>query len=199
MKIFSVLLVILMCFCTISQNMKLIELIQEHQKSKQNFAVQDAYKLIYQGVFGVAHILDNQHMAKKYLADEFESTTASDKIDLIENISVSGKIVRLNLQPYKYRNGDIDQLFQAMLKSAQEISGSQQEFLKLWDEFKQAVFDEKLNFNVTDLNKFDAKVKLHNYPAMHHSENYRTANNPAYRVLRKEDAIRLIETQKLKF
>lgn len=179
--------------------MKLIELIEEHQKSKENFAIQDAYKLIYQAVFGVAHILDNQQMAKKYLQDELESIIASDKIDLIECISVSGKIVRLNLQPYKYRNGDIDQLFQAILKSAREISGSQREFLKLWEEFKHTVLENRLNFNLEELNRFDAKVKSQNYPAMHHSESYRTTNNPAYRVLMKEDAISLIRNQNLKF
>jgi len=188
-----------MCFCSSPQNMELVELIGEHQKSKKDFAVQDAYKLIYQCVFGVAHILDNQEMAKKYLESEIESIIASDKIDLIENISLSGEIVRLNLQPYKFQSGDTELLFQAMLRSAQEICGSQKEFLKLWNVFKQAVLDNKLNFSLEELKKFDTKVKSQNYPAMHHSENYRVANKPAYRVLRKEDAIDLIKNQNLKF
>ena len=120
---------------------------------------------------------------------------SADNIDLIENISLLGEIVRLNLQPYKFRNGDVDQLFQAMIKSVRNISGQQKEFVKLWNEFKRAVLDGKLDFDLDELTLFDAKVKSQNYPAMHHSEGYRIANNPAYRVLTKNDALKLIENQ----
>jgi hypothetical protein len=181
----NILYILLMsCFCVKSERAKLVELIQQHQGTKKNFEIQDAYKLIYQGVFGVGHILDNPQMAKKYLEQEFESVIASDTEALIENISVSGEIVRINLRPYKYRNGDIEKLFEAMVHSAEEISGSQKRFLGLWNEFKQAVLNGQLDFNKNELVIFDNQVKSDYYPAMHHSSAYREANQAAYRVLK---------------
>ena len=171
---------------------KLIQIIQQHQNTKKNFEIQDTYKLIYQSVFGIQHILDDKERAKIYLQQEFESINTDGHEDLIENISVSGGTVRLNLRPFKNRNGNIDHLFQAMLHSAEEIASSVQEFLDLWNQFKQAVFRAELNFDKTELSAFDHKMKLENYPARHHSAAYRAANRPAYRVLKRKFADRLV-------
>jgi len=193
------LLLLTICFCAQSEQTTLIELIQEHQRSKKNFTVQDAYKLIYQSVFGVAHIVDNPAAAKKYLEHEFETVIASDELELLENISLSGEIIRLNLQPYKFQNGDTDQLFHAMLKSVEEISGNQKEFLKLWNEFRQNVLKGKLDFDKQELKIFDEEVKADNYPTRHHSSGYREANQPAYRVLKKDIAENLLTLQNITF
>jgi hypothetical protein len=174
------------------RRIKLIKLIQQHQNTKKNFEIQDAYKLIYQSVFGIRHILDNLEKAKNYLQQEFESINADNYENLIEKISVSGEIVRLNLRPFKYRNGNSDRLSQAMLLSAEEIYGSAAEFLDFWNQFKEAVFIDELNFDTADLSVFDHKVKSENYPSQHHSAAYRAANRPAYRVLKSNFANQLI-------
>ena len=175
--------------CITTENTRLVGLIRSHQKTKKKFGIQDAYKLIYQSVFGVAHILDNPDRAKKYLEQEMMTVPASDHLPLIENISISGDIVRINLQPYKFYGGNTDLLFEAMVASAREINGTQQEFLELWDEFKHAVLNSSLNFDKQELIDFDVKVKSENYPARHHSSDYREANQPAYRVLKRSVAL----------
>ncbi len=164
---------------------KLIELIREHQDKKKYFEIQDAYKLIYQSVYGIGHILANPAMAQRYLAQEFKSINAIDDEALIENISIPGEIVRLNLRPYKQQKVHINRLFQAMMRSAAEISGSREKFLDLWNQFNQAVLNSDLNFDKQQLKIFDGKAKSENYPVMHHSRAYREANRPAYRVLKK--------------
>ena len=169
-----------------SKRSKLIVLIRKHQKIKKNFEIQDAYKLIYQSVFGIGHIIVNPELARKYLEQEFDSVCAIDNERLIENISISGEIVRLNLRPYKYRNGSIYRLFQAMLRTAGEISGSREDFLERWNDFKQAVINGKLNFDKKELKIIDDRVRAENYPAMHHSAAYKEANQPAYRVLKSD-------------
>jgi hypothetical protein len=170
---------------------KLIELIREHQRIKKNFEIQDAYKLIYQSVFGIGHILDNPQKARDYLKQEFDSVRAVDDESMIENISISGEIVRLNLRPYKYRNGSIDLLFQAMVRSSEEISGSREDFLMLWDQFKQAVLNGELMFPTKELKIFAQQAQSANYPARHHSAAYKQANHPAYRVIKRDLAERL--------
>jgi len=173
----------------------IIKLIKEQQNSKRNLEIQDVYKMIYQGVFGVAHILDNPAKAKQYLEQEFQSIEPSANEKLIENISVSGEVVRLNLRSYKFQNGNVNLIFEAMKRSAKEIKGSQQQFLTVWDEFKQAVFNGELNFEKEELLTFDSKMKSSNYLVMHHSQGYRDTNHPAYRILTKKCAKQLLSDQ----
>lgn len=175
----------------------LVQLIKKHQRIKKYFTIQDAYKLIYQSVFGIRHILTNPELAKLNLEQEFEAIGAEDSENIIENISISGEIVRLNLRPYKYRNGDVDRLFDAMLKSAADIIGSKEMFLRLWHEFKSAVLNGKLSFDQNELIIFDKKVLNEAYPAMHHSPAYRNANHPAYRVLSRINAEKTLAYQNI--
>jgi hypothetical protein len=176
-----------------------ITFIQHHQASKKCFAIQDAYKLIYQSVFGIEHLLSDVEAAKCYLEREVNAIIAGDAEELIENISPSGDVVRLNLKPYKFRHGNPDRLFQAMLSTAEQIKGSQEDFLKWWEFFKQAVIQNKLDFDLTKLEAFDQKAQSENYPPLHHSIQYREANRPAYRVLKREIAEQLLLTQTVEF
>ncbi len=183
MKIF--LITMLFCCCFQTDNNSLIPLIKKHQQTRKNFLIQDVYKLIYQGVFGVAHILKKPDFAKQYLAKEMESIEETNNEPLIENISVSGELVRINLRPFKKSGGSVEKLFKIMTRSAEETKGDLEKFLYRWGEFKQAVIQGKLKFNIQELEKFDKKVKAENYPAVHHSQLYRETNRPAYRVVKK--------------
>ncbi|MCU0644824.1 MAG: hypothetical protein MUC94_11245 [bacterium] len=178
---------------------QLITLIQDHQTRKKCFAIQDAYKLIYQSVFGIEHLLNDLEAAKSYLEREAAAIVAYDAESMLESIALDGAVVRLNLRPYKFRHGNLDRLFQAMLDSAGQINGSQEAFLKWWGYFKQGVIQATLDFNLAELEAFDQKVQSKNYPPMHHSPQYRAANQPAYRVLKREIAEQLLSSQKVKF
>ena len=177
---------LLLCLCCQTNSDTLIPLLKYHQQTKENFSIQDAYKLIYQGGFGVAHILQIPERAKQYLVKEMESIEGTNKEPLIENISVSGELVRINLRPFKKSGRSVEKLFEIMIRSAKETNGDLEKFLTQWGEFKQAVINGRLKFNIQELEKFDQKVKAENYPAVHHSPEYREANKPAYRVVKKE-------------
>lgn len=176
-----------------SDSQKLIKLIQVHQSMKKDFSVQDVYKLIYQGVFGIEHLLSASIMAKRYLQNEWATIIAAVDEELIENISVSGATVRLNLRPYKFRKGSVNSLFAAMMQSTHQTPGAGEKILQLWNTFTRAVSENDLNFDLNELTKFDARVRSENFPPMHHSLLYRQSNHPAYRVLKNDIAIKLVE------
>lgn len=178
---------------------QLITLIQHQQRTKKSFAIQDAYKLIYQSVFGIEHLLNDLEAAKSYLEREVAAIVAEDAEQLIETIAPDGAVVRFNLKPYKFHHGKLDRLFHAMLDSATQMKGSSEDFLKWWGYFKQAVFQNKLDFDPAELEAFDQKVRPENYPPMHHSPGYRAENQPAYRVLTREIAEHLLASQRMKF
>ena len=176
---------------------QLIALIHRHQASKKCFAIQDAYKLIYQSVFGIEHLLTDVEAAKSYLEREIDAVVADDAEAMLESIAPDGAVVRLNLRPYKFHRGDVDRLFEAMRRSAELISGSRDDFVQLWGAFKQAVRHNMLDFNPAELAAFDHLVHCENYPPKHHSPAYREANQPAYRVLKREIAEQLQQPDKL--
>ena len=169
-----------------NQQDKLVELIKILQQNRPEFSVQDAYKLLYQSEFGVAHILDDSGKAKKYLQYEFDAVNASEEEVLFEPISLDSEIVRINLRPFKAQHRGIDTLFQVMVISAREIKGTLPAFKMIWNDFKNAVNKGRLDFNREKLLEFDKEIKAGNYPAVHHSDKYKAAYKPAYRVVKKQ-------------
>ena len=153
---------------------------------RPNLEVIDVYKMLFQSVFGIQHILHDR--AKRYLEEEL-STLETSKFSvepLIENISIDNLMVRANLRPFKMQGLSSDKLFSAMVASAKEPKGTQETFLKLWNQFKSLVEANRLKFDKSSLENFDKRVKKENYPPYHHSERYRRSYRPAYRVVKRE-------------
>jgi len=162
------------------------ELVRWHQRLRPDLEVVDVYKMLFQSVFGIKHILHDK--AKQYLEEELSTLEMQKSSDetLIENISIDNVMVRVNLRPFKMRGLSSDKLFSAMVTSVKEPKGTQKAFLKLWNRFKSLVEAGKLNFDRSSLEDFDEKVKKENYPFYHHSERYRRSYSPAYRVVNRE-------------
>jgi hypothetical protein len=162
------------------------ELIRWHQRLRPDLQVVDVYKMLFQSVFGIQHILHDK--AKRYLEQELSTLETQKPYNepLIENISIDNAMVRVNLRPFKMRGLSSEKLFSAMVTSAKEPKRTQKTFLKLWNRFKSQVEAGKLDFDESSLEDFDKKVKKENYPLYHHSERYRRSYSPAYRVVKKE-------------
>lgn len=161
------------------------DLIRWHIRLRPDFETADAYKMLYQSVFGIEHILHDKE--RRYLEEELSRLEISRFLDepLIESISTDNSMVRVNLRPFKTRGLSPDDLFAAMIASAKETRGTQRAFLKLWNEFKSLVEAGKLNFDKSALEDFDEKMRKENYPPCHHSERYKRSRRPAYRVLKR--------------
>ena len=109
----------------------------EHLRRRPRMEVRDVYKLLYQGVFGVAHIMGEK--AWERLIEEAERVAQMDHLDepLVESVSVDGRLVRVNLRPYVRQGGDLRALYKAMLESS-EHEGDPTEFASFWRMFKEA-------------------------------------------------------------
>ncbi len=162
------------------------ELVRWHLAHHRNLQVQDVYKMLYQAVFGPGHVLAHPEEAFSALAEEFAHLKPDAGELLLEPISPSGTALRLNLRPYKQRGGDLTALWQALLQSARGLSGSKEELLALWDQFAHCVRQGELPFAFAEVEEIDALLRAGGVAAMHHSDAYRRANAPAYRVLTAE-------------
>lgn len=157
-------------------------LILEHIKRRPEASPQDIYKLLYQGVFGVGHIISDR--AWDILVEE------ADRIDLMEHgddplfepVSPDGSMVRVNLRQYIRAGGNLEQLFRVMKESA-EIEGDPAVFLGYWSQFKALVEKGELSFDSEDVSRLQERIEKDGVKPMHHSEAYRVAYYPAYRVV----------------
>jgi hypothetical protein len=156
-------------------------LVNRHLAERPALTPRDVYKLLYQGVFGVGHIL--QAGAEGYLQRE------ASELDLLEHpgetltepVSVDGAVIRVNLRPYVRRRLPIQKLYEAMLAS--QVKGDPEAFLALWDEYVASVRNGEVRMNSAEVEEFNRGVDRVNIKAMHHSPAYRDAYHPAYRVI----------------
>ena len=136
---------------------------------------QDVLKLCYQAAFGAEHLLKDAERAKKYLQAEYDAVTAAD-IPLYE--PVSADVVRVNLAAWKYYGLPVEWLFRMMASSAAEILGGEPLFRQLLQQAEQV-----LPFPAAEWKNYVETYLQGTLSPVHHSEKYRKAEQPAYRII----------------
>ena len=169
---------------------KVESLITEHFRFRPLMKARDLYKLLYQGVFGVSHIIDEGTRLR--LEEEAASLNykKSHEEPLLENISPIGTFVRINLRPYLLRGLSLDRLYSAMIQTA-EIKGCSECFLEVWNVLKKLFNSGLLKVAPKELETLENELRLGPFP-QHHSQEYRRSYNPAYRVISRKAAMRTL-------
>lgn len=158
----------------------------------------DVYKLLYQGVFGVGHIMGEE--AWERLQEEAGRIDPEDHLwePLIEVVSADESMVRVNLRPFLRRGLPLDRLFKAMNETA-VWEGVAENFLRGWRAFNELVEAGIIAVDKGELERLSRELDENEIRPHHHSEAYRDAYYPAYRVVRwdkAKDAIPDIELKK---
>lgn len=166
-------------------NLELRQLIMGHIIRRPEMEAQDVYKLLYQGVYGVGHILSDR--AWDRLIEESESINIDDHQEepLTEPVSPDGAMIRVNLRPYLRQQMNLEKLYEAMKISA-DIPGDDDKFLGFWQEFKVMVREEKLELSWKNIGEIDLSLSDEGPKPRHHTQVYRMAYYPAYRVVKKQ-------------
>ena len=152
----------------------------------------DAYKLLYQGVFGVGHIMSD--LAWERLEDEAGRIEIEDHPwePLIEDVSADGSMVRVNIRPYLRRGLPLDRLFEVMKESAKG-EGDHEDFLVAWTVFRELAETGAVQVDHREVEELDEELREEGVRPHHHSEAYREAYYPAYRVVRRAILIKQLE------
>jgi len=159
-------------------------LLLEHFERRPKMRAVDVYKLLFQGVFGVGHILGEE--ARRRLQEEAESLNINDQSTepLIESVSADGSMVRVNLRPYLRRGLPLDILYGAMEETAKE-QGASELFHYAWSVFLELASSGALKVDVEEYGALSLELQEEGPRPHHHSEYYRDAYYPAYRVVKR--------------
>ena len=154
------------------------EILQSHFMRYPAMQIQDVYKLTHQAALGSEHAISNPEAAYAWLEREL-SEMGDGKIEsVIDPLSPDGEIIRIHLRPFLATGKSPKILFDAFLRTAKEYRGNVNTLDQYW---KSAI--NMGHFPVTAMDEFMQPLKAQDYPAGHHSDDYKKLYRPAYRVV----------------
>ena len=145
---------------------------------------QDVAKLCYQAAHGAEHLLSDPERAYRYLLQEWEATAADGRLPLTEPIS--DDIARVNLAPWKAAGLSSDLLFRLFAATA-SVSGEEEKRLTRYlAEAEAWAASGQTGISAEAWRDFLARYRAAGMPPIHHSDAYREAEKPAYRIVRRD-------------
>lgn len=160
-------------------------LVQYHGRYPKARA-EDYYKLIHQSVFGVGHLIEDEASARSSLEREILTLGPPKPAEtLLEPLDPEGRMMRVNLRPFVAQKLSQDALMAVLLETARTVEPDTSLFLGRWHAFGELVDRGELDVPVEDWKEVDRFARERSYPPVHHSNDYRGAYKPAYRVVLK--------------
>lgn len=142
----------------------------------------DVLKLLYQGEFGGGHLASDPERCLAALREEYAHTPPKEDVPLTEPLG--GDLVRLNLAAAVRRGIPAEEVGEAFLRSAEQVRGDFGRFAEKLERLRQLP-EEILPFARAELEARLTSYAAQGFPPCSHSEEYRRAYRPAYRVLLK--------------
>ena len=158
-------------------------ILTEHARRYPLMEPTDAVKLIYQNEFGGGHMIANEEACLAYLFREYTNTPRNFDLPLTENIG--NGIVRVHLSALPEER--LEELGQAFLRSAALQQGSVEQFKRKLAVLRGVCAAGQFSFDLMELDAYLAAYAAAGYPAVSHSETYRKAYRPSYRIVRKTE------------
>jgi hypothetical protein len=143
----------------------------------------DLYKLLYQGNFGVGHIIRSREAALSYLEEELRGLEPASAEPLLRPCNQDASMLRVNLRPFLRDSLSTNLLVDAMLLTVRVLRPDSAVFLRSWREIGALIERGSLPFGSDRFRVFTDSLRREGYPAVHHSAAYTAAYRPAYRVV----------------
>ena len=147
----------------------------------------DYYKLFFQAIYGPGHLITNNEAAYQYLIDELQNFQENQE-PLIQDLSFAGNdFCRVNLQVITLNMLDVRTYCRHFIRSADNLQSSI-DLREIWSVITElleemGILGETFNEEMKLLGSFTEGVDL---ISPRHSESFRNAYDPHYRLIRKE-------------
>ena len=152
-----------------------------HLQRYPYMGLEDCAKLIYQSEFAGEHMIADAEQSLEWIRRELDETEACNG-EIYEEIGDG--IARLHLGPAKAAGMSPEEINQRFVSSAAKAKGTkegQEQKLRLLERLCREGYTP---FSAKELSEFLAKYRAAGCPALHHSDRYRNAYIPHYRVVK---------------
>lgn len=154
-----------------------------HAAKYPALGMQDLVKALYQGEFGCGHLISDPERAKLWLQKESAECGEDGMVPLTEPLF--GGFSRVYLQALAPNGLRVETLFRLFVLSAKE-TGDMAHFQQLLDDAMHLIEDGRLPIDPGEARAFLAQYRAAGCPATRHTEAFRQAYTPAYRVVRSD-------------
>lgn len=159
-------------------------LLSTHYNRFPRLQPQDVLKFLHQGTFGCGHLIASPTAAAEYIRQEMAQ--CADSSVTIEDLD--GDFCRVHLSYTKKLGVSADTLAKLLAHSAQEPCGNEENLETQLTLALSMAKNGELPFSYEELQQEIAAWRNAGFLARHHSEVFRNAYAPAYRVIKKEYA-----------
>ena len=148
--------------------------------------VQDLYKLLYEAYMGPGHAVNNIFSVVQWMNDEVQNMAEYNDTSTYEDLDPSTGMVRVNLRPFLKNGGSKEKLLNAFIMTANSYKGNTENLSNALKISLEMSDKGLIKLQPEHLQPFFADLEKRGYPAIHHSESYRSHHKPAYRVIQKK-------------
>ena len=149
-------------------------------KKHPSIMPQDIAKICYQAAMGAEHLLPDTSAARRYFDAEFDSTEPREG-ELYELLS--DDICRVDLGAWRATGMPREWLFNMFVGTATVERCGRAALEEYLCAAEEVVFDSEVAFSKEEWREFMEKYRAAGLPAVHHSQNYRENEHPAYRIV----------------
>ena len=159
------------------------ELLSSHLERYPQMELEDIYKLLHQAAMGPEHAVADAAVARERLIAEAQQLGPGPSDPRVDPISPDGRLARVHLRPYLKGGGKIDDLAAAFIATAKSYPASLDKLTKFCGCLGDLAATGAIPFPREAIDHFFVDLAQRGYPAIRHSETYRSLYHPAYRVV----------------
>jgi hypothetical protein len=159
------------------------QLLGQHLQRYPHMELADIYKLLHQSALGPEHAVADPPAARARLKAEAASLGEGPEDPMTDPISPDGKLARIHLRPYIDAGHGLDLLADAFIQTARTYPGAADKLVKFCGCLGDLAGAGGIPFPQDEVERYFQSIADQGYPAVHHSNAYREAYRPAYRVV----------------
>ncbi len=159
------------------------QLLGQHLQRYPQMALADVYKLLHQAAMGAGHALGDAARARSALLEECAALGEGPEEPLLDPISPDGRLARVHLRPYVAAGRDVEALASAFLGTPQAVAPAPDKLAKFCGCLGDLADAGGIPFTRAEVAAYFDRVVAQGYPVVRHSDGFRRAYRPAYRVV----------------
>ena len=167
------------------------EILRIHAQKYPKMQPTDAVKLLYQNEFGGGHLVSNPQKSLEFILAEYGRTPQRKDLPLAEKIG--NGILRVSLSALDGYGLSCQTLNDIFVKSSALVAGNISSFKEKLEILKALTEEGVFAFSAQELSEYLCAYERAGFPAVSHSELYRQAYSPAYRIVLEDELKKILE------
>lgn len=143
----------------------------------------DIYKLLHQAALGAGHAVSDGAQALAALESECRSMADGPEEPLVDRIAPDGRLARVHLRTYLAQGHDVATLADAFARTPQLYPAAPEKLAKYCGCLGDLADTGGIPFTRAEVTVWLNDVAARGYPVVRHSQTFRDAYHPAYRVV----------------